>query len=103
MGPSVKSQGNMFVASGPDNKKVPEFLLISAWNREFWPLKIDGISNQHYSFMLFTVFHFFCNLRYIIFFFLLPGDAKDAGWGEGLGLGLHWRLLPEWCLLQANG
>ena len=27
MGPSVKSQGNMFVASGPDNKKVPEFLL----------------------------------------------------------------------------
>jgi len=27
MGPSVKSQGNMFVASGPDNKKVPKFLL----------------------------------------------------------------------------
>jgi hypothetical protein len=62
MGPSVKSQGNMFVASGPDNKKVPEFLLTSVWKREF----------RRQSFMKFPinpivscslqVFHFFCNL-----------------------------------------
>ena len=102
MGPSVKSQGNMFVASGPDNTKVPEFLL-TVWKREVCPLTFPEIPINPIVSCCLQVFHFFETCDTLYFFLLLPGDAKDAGWGEGLGLGLHWRLLPEWCLLQANG
>ena len=55
--------------------------------------------------MLFTVFHFFCNLRYIIFFFFyqvtrrMPVGGKDWDWasiGDSFQNGAFFKQTGSW-------